>query len=386
MANATTRDARAGFAIFLQRDGAVELDAINSRLEASGYGRIAQRTLTHYHNLVRAGFNRYISINRFDVARASRPYENLSTLSRYRYHTIDQEIIAVLSKSGRMLEIRGRMIESGDVGAVLAFSEEEVLLQLRQYVPRPGVGLNLHMVNSSAAISATVIDSDLTRSPALLEVEYTTLVSLAEIEDSVPLQNVLAQFTLVSRDDGPAAIDVIGRRLHNFFDLLEGIRSLLNEAGRHSEEHVYAAPPIVHEIRVSSPAVLLLQVSHDLLSIVPWPLLIALFPAWRKTWHKGTREKREAQLADVKRQRAELDLEKKKMESSLYSQVIENVRAQLPSAKISDSVLEQIWLANILPSYRALSRSDVQEIIVEEEESSEESEESTDEDNADDDG
>jgi hypothetical protein len=61
-----------------------------------------------------------------------------------------------------MLEIRGRMIESGDVGAVLAFSEEEVLQQLRQYVPRPGVGLNLHMVNSSAAISATVIDSDLT--------------------------------------------------------------------------------------------------------------------------------------------------------------------------------------------------------------------------------
>ena len=133
---------------------------------------------------------------------------------------------------------------------------------------------------------------------------------------------------------------------------------------------------------MSSPAVLLLQVSHDLVSIVPWPLLIALFPAWRKTWHKGTREKREAQLADVKRQKAELDLETKKMESSLYSQIVENMRAQLPNAKIPDSVLEQIWLSNILPSYRALSRSDVQEIIVEEEESAEES---TDEGNADDD-
>ena len=76
MANATTRDARAGFAMYLQSSEGITLDVINARLEASGYGAIAQRTLTHYRKLVSAGFNRYISINRFDVARASsRAYE-----------------------------------------------------------------------------------------------------------------------------------------------------------------------------------------------------------------------------------------------------------------------------------------------------------------------
>ena len=91
MANATTRDARAGFAIYVQSSGGITLDAINARLEASGYGAIAQRTLTHYRNLVKAGFDRYISINRFDVARASRAYENMSTLSRYRYRITHQD-------------------------------------------------------------------------------------------------------------------------------------------------------------------------------------------------------------------------------------------------------------------------------------------------------
>ena len=78
MANAKTRDARAGFAIYLKSSEGITLDAINARLESSGYGTIAQRTLTHYRNLVKAGFDRYISINRFDVARASRAYENMS--------------------------------------------------------------------------------------------------------------------------------------------------------------------------------------------------------------------------------------------------------------------------------------------------------------------
>ncbi len=380
MANATPRDARAGFAIYRQRDGAIELDAINSRLEESGYGRIAQRTLTHYRNLVKAGFNRYISINRFDVARASRPYENMSTLSRYRYHAVGQEIIVIFSKNSEILEVQGQMIESGDVGAVLTFSNEESLQKLRQYTPRPGVYLTLHKVNSPTSISATVIECDLESSPVLLEVEYTTLVSLAEIEDSVPSHSVLAEFTLISGTDGLEAMDVIGRRLHNFFDLLEGMRALLNEAGRYSGDDMYAAPPVVHEIRISSPAVLLLQVSHDLISLVPWPLLIALFPAWRKTWYKGTREKREAKLADVERQKAELELKARKMETSLHSQIVENMRAQMPGASIPDSVIEQIWLSAILPSYRALSRSDVQKIIVEQDDETEVSKDGSDDD------
>lgn len=366
MANATTRDARAGFAIYLQRDGAIGLEAINSRLEESGYGHIAQRTLTHYRNLVRAGFNRYISINRFDVARASRPYENMSTLSRYRYRRIDRDVSVVFSKGGELLEVRGKVTEAGDVGAVIAFSGEDVLQELRQYAPRSGTSLNLYHAKAPSAVSAAVIDCDLASSPALAEIEYTTLVSLAEIENISPLQDFLVEFKILSGDQDPATIDVIGRHLHNFFDLLEGIRTLLNEAGRHSTQPTYAAPPVVQEIRMASPAALLLQVPPELISLVSWPLLIALLPSWRKAWHKGTRKKREAQLVNAKRHIAELDLEAKRAESNLYLEIVENVRTQLPNSRIPDDKLREIWDSYILPSYRALSRSDVREITAEE--------------------
>ena len=135
MANATTRDARAGFAIYLQSAEGVTLDEINSRLEASGYGAIAQRTLTHYRNLVKAGFDRYISINRFDVARASRAYENMSTLSRYRYRSTDQEVSVLFSRSSCLLEAQGKLVESSDVGAVIEFSDEDILEELQRFGP-----------------------------------------------------------------------------------------------------------------------------------------------------------------------------------------------------------------------------------------------------------
>ena len=386
MANAKTRDARAGFAIYLKSSEGITLDAINARLESSGYGTIAQRTLTHYRNLVKAGFDRYISINRFDVARASRAYENMSTLSRYRYRSTDQEVSVLFSRGSWLLEAQGKLTESGDVGSVIEFSDEDVLAELQRFRPRSGVAVTLYHANGPKSINGVVIDCDLTSRPALVEIEYATLVSLAEIEDSRPLQHRLVQFRLISEDQDVTTIDVIGRRLHHFFDLLEGIRALLNEAGRYSEEYTYAAPPVVQEIRVASPAVLLLQVPPELVSLVSWPLLLALLPSLRKVWHQGTREKREGQLVNVKRYIAEQDLEARKKEDTLHSDMIDNLRAQLPNSSIPEEELRKFWYSYILPSYRALARSDVREIDVTMGEVSYEDSKMTDEEGADDDG
>ena len=386
MANATTRDARAGFAMYLQSSEGITLDVINARLEASGYGAIAQRTLTHYRNLVKAGFDRYISINRFDVARASRAYENMSTLSRYRYRSTDQEVSVLFSRGTYLLEAPGRLIESGDVGAVIEFTDEDILAELQGFRPRSGVAVTLHHANAPKAINGVVIDCDLTSRPVLVEIEYAKLVSLAEIEDSSPLQHRLVQFRLISEDQDVTTIDVVGRRLHHFFDLLEGIRALLNETGRYSEEYTYAAPPVVQEIRVASPAVLLLQVPAELVSLVSWPLLLALLPSLRKIWHQGTREKREGQLVDAKRHIAELELEAREKEATLHSEIIDNLRAQLPNSSIPEEELRKIWSSYILPPYRALARSDVREIDVTIDEVSDENNKITDEEGTDDDG
>lgn len=362
MPNAKTRDSRAGFAIYLQASEGITLKEINARLKKAGCGPIAQRTLTHYRNLVNAGFNRYISINRFDVARASRAYENLSTLSRYRYRITDQVIRVLFVKSGAVIEAHGRLIESGDVGAIVEFSDKSTVERLQLFKPRPGVAVTIDYSDVSTPINGIVIDCDLESDPALVEIEYTRLVSLATIQHSTALQHQLVRFELMSDDHDAATIDVVGRRLHHFFDLLEGIRSLLNEAGRHSDNYTYAAPPVVKEIRVASPAVMVLQIPAELVSLVSWPLLLILLPSWRKAWYQGTDKKRDAQVKNVERKLAELELEEKKHEAIIRAEIIDNVRSQLPNSTISDEELTKIWLSYILPSYRALRRSEVREI------------------------
>ena len=363
MANAKPRDARAGFEIYLQSSGDIQLDQINARLERTGYGPIKQRTLTHYRNLVKAGFNRYISINRFDVARASRAYENMSTLSRYRYRRTDQQVSVIFSKSTCLIEVQGKLVESGDVGAVIEFTDDK-LEELKQFRPHSGVAVTLYYSQGSTVLSGVVIDADLSSRPPLIEIEYTKLVSQAAIDDYRPLQSRLIQFRLISDDQDITTIDVVGRRLYHFFDLIEGIRALLNETGRDSENHMYAAPPIVREIQIASPAVLLLQVPLELVSVVSWPLLVILLPSLRKIWHQGTREKREGQLVGARRRIAELELEARKKEEALHSEIMDNLRAQFPNSNISEEELRQIWRSYILPPYRALARSNVRKIDI----------------------
>ncbi len=348
MANATRRDARAGFDIYRHRNGNIDLESLNIELYKSGYNHIAQRTLNHYQNLIAAGFNRYISINRFDVARASRPYEDMSKLGRYRYRTINQPVRVKFSKNERDVEIPGRIVKSGDVGAIITFPDESVLEELRSRIPRPNMHLNLCTTNAANDINAVVVECDLISSPGLLEVEYDNLVSLAEIIDSMPLKNVLVKFTLESENNNPVAIDVIGKQLHSFFDLIEGVRALLNEAGIHSEEVAYAAPPIVQEIRVASPAVIILQISSELLGLLAVFLSLKSFGTCRKTRHKLTYKKRQITKTNPDTGMTEISVE-----------VDETLRASSLNSKIPDCEIQRIYNALILPELEALLRSGI---------------------------
>lgn len=76
MANASPRDTRAGFEIYRSSGGNLSLDELNRRLAESGHGPVAQRSLNHFRRLLETGYDRYVSINRFDIARASEPYES----------------------------------------------------------------------------------------------------------------------------------------------------------------------------------------------------------------------------------------------------------------------------------------------------------------------
>ena len=347
MANATPRDARAGFAIYLQRNGDVDLDAINVRLEASGYGRIAQRTLTHYRNLAKAGFNRYISINRFDVARASRAYENLSSLGRYRYHRTYRTVDVLLAKNTRLLEARGHIIEVGDVGAVLEFMEDDAVEDLTAFRPRAGDSVSLRHSETAVAIEGSVIDTDLNRVPIVVEMEYDRLLSVEGLIAGPALATAPTWIRIQADETTTPTLDTVGRRLHYFFDLLEALRAVFNEAGRQCDQSLYASPPTIQELRLASPTLLLLQLPPELVMLMPWTILGGLFllpktMEMRKTW--------------------ELELRSKEREDSLHQEVVDRLRNQIRESEISDEQLDEIIDAYVLPPFRTIEASDIQRI------------------------
>ena len=388
MANATPRDARAGFAIYLQRNGAVDLEAINARLEASGYGRIAQRTLTHYRNLAKAGFNRYISINRFDVARASRAYENLSSLGRYRYHRTYRTVDVLFAKNTRLLEARGHIIEVGDVGAVLEFMEDDAVEDLTAFRPRAGDTVSLRHSETVVAIEGSVIDIDLNRVPIVVEMEYDRLLSAEGFIASPALATAPVWIRIQADETTTPTLDTVGRRLHYFFDLLEALRAVFNEAGRLCDQRLYASPPTIQELRLASPTLLLLQLPPELVLLMPWTILGGLFllpktMEMRKTWHEGTTIKKTGtviektgtviekagdlldkagDVLDTEVRLKELELRSKEREESLHQEVVDRLRNQIRESEISDEQLDEIIDAYVLPPFRTIEASDIQRI------------------------
>ena len=364
MANANYRDARAGFAIYFGKPGGISIEELNELLQADGYGPIAQRTMTHYKNLVAAGFNRYISINRFDVARASRAYDNMSNLSRYKYRRTNQDVTVIFTKRAEILEVRGKLVETSDVGAIVEFSDENGIEELKNFSPNTRDRVVLYNSKLEKEINGVVLTCDTLSQPILVEFEYERLISISETEDTVSQSSQLVRFNLFSEEENSVRIDVIGRRLYYFFELLEGIRALYNEAGSQSKDSNYAPPPIVSEINVASPATLILQFPPELIALVSWPLLLVPreIVSVRKTWHEGTQHKKEAQLADVKRRTIESGNDSEQHEESLTSEIVINTRIQLPESRISTEKLRKFVHTYFLPPYRDLARSDVREI------------------------
>lgn len=376
MANATIRDARAGFAIYLRASEGVDLDEINAKLEKSGHSRIAQRTLTHYRNLVKAGFNRYISINRFDVARASRAYENMSSLSRYRYRSVDQPVYIQFSKHARVCEMNGQLTAIGDVGAMIEFSGESDIAELRHFRPLRGGSILLDLAPAGPQVSGTIVDIDLKSSSPTVEVEYAQLLSLDMIAESRVLLTTPFLVRILASDDEHPTIDVVGRRLHHVFELIEGLRAVMNEAGRHCKDGIYAAPPVVKEIRVSSPAVLILQLPPELIYLMPWPLIgggLYLLPRLRKSWYEGTIQKKfgklvdkEGEHLDAETRLKEIEIRRLEREDLLREELVERVRTEIRESEISAEHLRQVIDAYAVPSWRAIEQSDIREIEVEE--------------------
>ena len=350
MTQATIRDTREGYRLFLQYDGAIDMDELNERLAISGYLPVSSRTIRHYRNLFEAGFNRYISINRFEISRRSQPYDDLFYRSRYSYRPANIEVALLFPKNLSEIELVGQAIQVCDIGTLIHIRGDSALAMYEQLRPRYGDAVTVWSNETRRTVEGRVVESHLnygqdgSLTGALIEIEYLGLLSVIEDIGSRQLPTERYWLEVVPIDGLRETMDELGRQFHSVFDVLEGLRAMLNEAAQESESDSYVSPPIVEELTVSSPASLILQVSPVLieLMIVVYGLL-----HMRNLWFKGSETKervlqsRDQRIADETERRRN-DQRIQEVENSTCNDLARAVLSAFPTSRSSSKKLRRI--------------------------------------------
>ncbi|MCB1026156.1 MAG: hypothetical protein KDB24_00140 [Microthrixaceae bacterium] len=368
MANATPRDARAGFDIFRSGGGEANLEDLNAKLYEAGYGPISQRTFRHYRNLTDAGFSRYVSINRFDVARSADPYGNRSAKPDYFYGASDQGVEVVFAKSNKLMETIGRATQVGEVGALLQFDEHEVVLGLRKLKPQPGDMVTVRYLELGRSLGGSVVEADVASDPAVVEIEYGRLITVASLGVGEPLPTSETRFVLTGPGQNENSLDLAGQRLYHFFEVIEGVRSVANRAASQQQSPAYAPPPELLRLSIASPAEVALEIAGLVPHLLPPTIVLAVLklawelPAKRKEWLEGDGQREVNKVVKVDKELKELALEKKRQEAAFEAEMLDRLRLALPDSRLSDAELRR-WI-NELVTRRldALGRTGVTDI------------------------
>ncbi len=358
--NATQRDTRAGFDLFRSTGGAVSVDDLNARLLQAGYAPVSVRTYNHYRKLVQAGYTRYVSINRLDVARASAPYDNASGNGRYSYRAADLAVSVLFAKPSKVLEAAGRSVEIGDVGALLSFDDPVALAGLRSVKPQPGGQVAVLYLDADRTVDGRIVEADVQAATATVEIEFTRLVSIADLGAAEALPVVETRLTLRGpHDDAGPTLDELNRRLYHLLELLEGFRALVNRAGDTAARAVYAAPPVLRCLDAASPPELVIGLAGEVTGVVPTGRSTAVLTAAgrvaevNRAWQGGDGGSGRS-LGDLQLEHRRLGLDLHQREAELTSSVLERVGRTLPGSALPRAEATQLVSAHVLPSLRAL--------------------------------
>ena len=255
MANASPTTVRAGWLLFRESGFELTRQEINLKLREAGLGEISPRTHDHYRQLGGAGYARYVSINRFDVARASRPYENTSASGRYRYYEASGAVVVSLARNSRIYEAIGQVLELGEVGVVVEFSGE-MSDGVTKTKLTPDDYVRLVFSDGRGSFAARVLEAlPLSGNSMAVEFEFTRLHSVLEYtESAVSIER--SRLTLVPDADSDLSADLIGRRLFFLLELFENARSFTNDVLE--PIGVRYAPVEIETLRMASPLVIVL--------------------------------------------------------------------------------------------------------------------------------
>ncbi len=295
MPNASSADVRAGFDIY-RENPEITLRQINAQLKKQGFGEIAERSIRHYRSLQNHGFDRYVSVNRFDVARASRPYEGASATPRYFYYGLEVPITMHFRRGAHEYEVKGVAERVGEVGAVLTFDNKKQLDVLRKQRPTVNTYIRLDFGSPvSDFATARVIESELDEEWALIEVEFSRLLPLSDLTKSTALPGELTTLSVVGTSPDDRAADLVGRRIYYTLEAIESCRAIANEVLRTESSSRNVVDPLeLQSLSVQSPLVIVFSTPVA----VPSVLLASWFVV-RSAVKTGTKAYKDVQSGKV---------------------------------------------------------------------------------------
>jgi hypothetical protein len=357
MPNARTADARAGWELYRAAGFSAELDDINDKLDAAGHRTVSPRTYSHYRNLAAAGYSRYISINRFDVARAARPYESAGASSRYSYLRSSAGVQVTFPRGRKLIEAVGRVTRVGDTGVVIIFDRPKTFAALVGNRPRIGENAGLDFIEPHHHVNGRIIEFDVGDTSVQLEVEFTRLQSVSEYVGATELPSIQVDIQLSESGAMSDSIDVVGRQLYYVFELLEAARALSNEADRFAGSHKYSAVIRVVRLRRESPLLIGIVTSAIVVAIAkPALMLLELAHKYHSIKQQKYASDEQEALAEIAR--SKVAFEKKKSEVQI--QVLEVIQNQVNGLSEADLVkLENIAERDLLANVESLSEQAV---------------------------
>lgn len=274
MPNASPADVRAGWEVF-HRNPDILLEALNRELERRGRGPVAERSLRHYRSLLNAGFDRYVSVNRFDVARASRPYESASATPRYFYYGTHVYVEIRYVRQGTAIAVKGIAERIGEVGALITFDDIDTVKVLREHRPTVNAYITIYVPDVEEEYLSRVIESEVEDREALIEVEFTRVQSISDLAKAQPISTAGVSVRLHPTDNSDRVADLIGRRIYYALEAVEASRAVINEVLRSETERItlrIADPPELRRLGYRNPV--------DIVLIAPPAIGSILVAGW----------------------------------------------------------------------------------------------------------
>ena len=202
----------------------------------------------------------------------------------------------------------------------------------------------------------------------------------------------LTQFRLVTDALDDETIDLVGRRLYLFFELIESARAIVNEIGDSDRSPLYAGLRFLRDLTIVSSPDITLQIAERRRLPSRTPLSAVLLSVKvlidkRLVWYQGSTEKhiadqnqrriRQEELRTEQEEqalriaRAEAEVRKgrrgsRESKARVKADILQGLRKRLPDRKLSPEMVDLIFEKEMAPLLEKLAQTGVTEIQVSE--------------------